>query len=108
MKELTRKEKVVKAIPLTSREKRANNINVKVSERPSKASNTKTRVFGSREEKVAANGTRVSSEKKIVIKELKRKEAGTHLSRSRMKTFVVSIKKPSLWDRIKNFFCKLF
>ena len=62
MKELKRKVKVIKAIPPTSREKRANDINVKVSERPSKASNAKTRIFGNREEQVTANGTRVSPE----------------------------------------------
>ena len=64
MRELTRKVKVVKAIPPTSREKRANDVNVQASERPSKAANTKTRIFGNREEQVTANGKRVSPEAK--------------------------------------------
>ena len=34
-------------------------------------------------------------------KELTRKEAGAYTSRGR-KTFVVSIKKPNLWDKIKK------
>ena len=49
--------------------------------------------------------------KKSKKKELNRKEAGTHLSNSReevmpsrekRKTFVVSIKRPSLWERVKD------
>ena len=37
-------------------------INVEASERPSKASSTKTRIFSNREEQETANGTRVSPE----------------------------------------------
>tara|TARA_R110000765_G_scaffold164906_1_gene269965 strand:+ start:2628 stop:2828 length:201 start_codon:yes stop_codon:yes gene_type:complete len=46
----------------SSRVKRANDINVEATERPSKASNTKTRVLGNREPQSTANGTRISPE----------------------------------------------
>tara|TARA_R110000751_G_scaffold258455_2_gene357840 strand:+ start:2070 stop:2267 length:198 start_codon:yes stop_codon:yes gene_type:complete len=46
----------------SSRVKREADINVETSERASKASSTKTRIFSNREEQVTANGTRVSPE----------------------------------------------
>ena len=60
MRELTRKVKAIKTP--TSREKRANDINVEATERPSKASDTKTRIFENREKQETANGKRVSPE----------------------------------------------
>jgi len=77
MKELKRKVKVIKAIPLSSREKRANNVQVEASERPSKASDIKTRIFGNREEQ-----TSIRQQRNAIATPIAQDETDRHIMRN--------------------------
>jgi len=61
----------------SSREKRANKVQVEASERPSKASDTKTRIFGNREEQ-----TSIRQQRNAIATPIAQDETDRHITRN--------------------------
>jgi hypothetical protein len=74
---MIRKVKVIKAIPPTSREKRANDVQAEAHTVPSKASNTKTRIFGNREEQ-----TSIRQQRNAIATPIAQDETDRHIMRN--------------------------